>query len=83
MAQKQWLVNGVEFKAGDRVRVMRQIETNDENGMGDGVEWENNWVDEMDKYLGLEFEILDISPEGADISKTCFYLFPLAALDKV
>lgn len=84
MAQQQWFVNGVEFNVGDKVRVMRQVESFDPNGMGDGVEWENTWVDDMDRFLGLEFEISDFSPEGVDLSEeTCFYLFPLTALDKV
>ena len=77
--------NGVEFRPGDKVRVMRQVEESDPNGMGEGVPWDNCWVADMDNYLGLEFTIMDIDTFGVMFYSDTHvgYAFPLAALDKV
>lgn len=91
MSGKAWICNGVEFKEGDRVRVMRQEEDYAENGMGNGRAWCNNWVGEndegekgMDAYLGLEFEIAEITSCGAIfVSPEIGYAFPLTSLERI
>jgi hypothetical protein len=88
---KQWILNGVEYRVGNVVRVMRQVEDYDPNGMGDGMEWDNTWIASdgedlgMDEYLGLSFEIAEISEEGVffEGADACSYAFPLASLDKI
>lgn len=96
--ERKWIYNGVEFNVGDKVRVMRQEETDAPNGMGEGVQWLNSWVGPeagaffsaeergMDAYLGMEFEIEHISAEGVSFVGHCHnesYLFPLSSLDKI
>ena len=44
------------FKVGDKVRVVKRVETQDG--------WRNVWVDEMDFYIGKQFTIGDISSRG-------------------
>lgn len=87
-----WICNGVEFKVGDKVRVVRQVESFDPNGMGNGVEWENTWCSAdgdwkaMDGYLGLEFTIAEIESYGVTFETDLdglSYALPLAALEKV
>jgi hypothetical protein len=90
----RWIVAGQEFAVGNVVRVMRQVEDADPNGMGDGVKWENNWVGfygeagdntpyGMNKCLGMSFVIEDIEPEGVTFEGAgeLSFLFPLAAFD--
>jgi hypothetical protein len=64
---------------------MRQVDDLDPDGMGTEVQWENTWIDDMDKQLGLTFEIANISDEGIEFegASDISYLFPLAALDYV
>jgi hypothetical protein len=91
---KQWIVAGQEFAVGNVVRVMRQVEDLDPNGMGDGVAWPNTWVGfygeagdntpyGMNKCLGMSFVIADISEEGVEFEGAgeLSFLFPLACLD--
>jgi hypothetical protein len=92
---KQWILNGTEFAIGNVVRVMRQVQQDDPNGMGDGVAWNNNWVgidDDnscgpvgMNKHLGGTFVIADICDEGVEFegADEVSFLFPLASLDKI
>jgi len=95
---RKWVYNGVEFKVGDTVRVMRQEEDDAPNGMGDGIPWENSWIGgtveqslkgeyktDMDAFLGLEFVIEDIDFYGVTFedSSGYAYAFPLSSLDKV
>lgn len=72
---EQWVYNGVEFREGDRVKIVRDAEDYDPNGMGAGVTWKNGWIHtqkddglvypHMDGYIGLEFEIEFITEHGA------------------
>jgi len=86
-----WICNGVEFKEGDRVRVVSQEVDDAEDGMGTGCQWENAWIHDdlsgdkgMDAYLGLEFTIEEITVHGATFESTSIsYGFPLTALEKV
>lgn len=65
MQQKQkWIFDGAEFKAGDRV-IIHRIADEQDNGMGLGVEWENAWIDDMNRYIGNEYEISHIDERGA------------------
>lgn len=96
---RKWVCNGVEFKVGDKVRVMRRVKDNDPDGMGEGIPWQNNWIAAetgwagMDGFLGLTFEIEDITAEGATfvvaekyrkfVEHDAQYAFPLSCLDKV
>lgn len=94
MQNEVWVCNGQEFKVGDKVRVMRQVESFDPDGMGEGIRWANEWIPAedldwkaMDGYLGLEFVIESIDSHGA-VFETFeadgpSYAFPLKALDKV
>lgn len=81
---KQWISNGQEFKIGNIVRVMRQAETDAPDGMGEGRQWDNSYHEAMDAYLGLTFEIADISEQGVEFATEhdgCSFLFPLTSLD--
>ena len=86
---EQWIYNGVEFKVGDRVKVVSDAVTNDPNGMGAGVEWNNCWVHAtnedgylqmgMDGFISMEFEIHDIDEHGVYFSEES-YGFPLSCM---
>lgn len=91
--QAEWIYNGVEFKVGDRVKVVSDAPTADPNGMGVGIEWENSWVHaeylfgaaypHMDGYIGLEFVIEDIDETGVifeDGDGCVSYAFPLSCM---
>jgi hypothetical protein len=88
-----WVCNGVEFKVGDTVRVVREEQTGAPNGMGEGVKWENCWSGfdgntelGMDKWLGRKGTIEDISVEGVTFEMPddeLSYSFPLTSLEKV
>lgn len=90
---EQWIYNGVEFRIGDRVKVVSDAASYDQNGMGPGVKWLNGWENAfnyegrlhmgMDGYIGMEFEIEDISQEGVyfvGYSSENSYGFPLSSL---
>lgn len=83
MSRNTFVCNNVEFKVGDKVRVMREVETGDSNGMGEGQSWENSWEEGMTLCLGLEFEIENIYRDIGAEFKGGSYIFPLAALMKV
>lgn len=92
----QWAIDGQEFQVGNVVRVMRQVEDFDPNGMGEGFAWDNTWVgfdsdssaataEGMNKYLGMTFVIADISLEGVEFegASNLSFLFPLSSLQYV
>lgn len=76
MAYRSWEYNGVEFNPGDRVKVVRLEHDAAPNGMGSGIQWDNNWigrekdadgntvVDGMDGAIGHEFVINTIDERG-------------------
>lgn len=81
---KQWISNGQEYKIGNIVRVMRQAETGETDGMGEGQDWDNSYEEKMDAYLGLTFEIADICEQGVEFATEhngCSFLFPLTSLE--
>lgn len=96
MSEKKWVYNGEEFNVGDIVQVAF-IEYEHENKMGDGEDWENVWVDEMNFALGGIFEIAEIRQEGVEfvdyvehvplgqpvaMFQHLGYLYPLSSLVK-
>jgi hypothetical protein len=98
MQDQKWVVNGVEFGEGDKVKVARIEEDFAENGMGEGKKWNNTWAHAvgstwlgMDGYLGLEFVIASLDdvgvyfelPEGFADADYGSFAFPLTALDLV
>lgn len=82
-----WDYNGVVFEPGDRVRVVRFAETLETGGMGNGVDWDNCWIQgDMDDYIGLDFTIDNIYVEGVEFVETVGgwkYRFPLSVLVKI
>lgn len=82
----EWIYNGVEFQIGDRVKVVRDAEDGDPNGMGAGRSWNNGWIHAengyqlMDGYIGLEFEVADIDEHGVFFSEDHTYGFPLSCM---
>lgn len=77
----EWTYNGVEFKVGDKVKIVRQVESLAIGGMGDGKAWKNSWASSMSDSIGNVAEITSISILGAKLSTACFG-WPLAALEK-
>lgn len=92
-----WQYNGVEFKRGDKVRIVRLEAEFAPNGMGEGVRWENTWpnsfddgdiiVRGMDAFIGCEYEINDIDETGVyfveDEDHNNSYGYPLSALENI
>lgn len=92
MANDVWVYNGVEFKSGDKVKVVRFEETDAPNGMGEGKVWNNSWEPDMDKAISLEFEINHIDTSGAYFVVAAeydynfspiHYTYPLSVLEKI
>ena len=88
MADK-WIYNGVEFKSGDRVKIVRFEESFAPNAMGENIVWDNTWIEPcMDELIGSEGTIAWIENAGVwffDIvgETTIDYMFPLSVLEKV
>ncbi len=83
-----WIYNGVEFKAGDRVMVMRFVTDDEPDVMGEGREWNNVWVEDMNEAIFHQFEIMDISEEGVlfyeiEDFPASEYMYPLSVLKKL
>lgn len=88
MSERKWFYNGVEFEIGDRVMVDGIAETEQPDGMGDGIDWQNSWVEDMNDAIFKEFEIYDIDEAGVRFVEiegdwNTEYMFPLSALRKV
>lgn len=68
----KWIYNGVEFRVGDYVKVVRFAESGQKDGMGEGIDWDNTWVNcefydgGMDAAItrGYTFEIIEIDECG-------------------
>lgn len=82
MSDKKWICNGVEFKVGDKVKIVRKVASHCGNGMGEGVEWENIWEMSMDNYIGEIATIDYIGYAGVSFEEGG-YGWPLSALEKV
>jgi hypothetical protein len=83
-----WNYYGTLFRPGDKVRVVRIEEDEAPNGMGEGTIWHNSWPSEMDRAVGLVFEIDDIDEQGVHFaepehSPITWYAYPLSALEKI
>lgn len=50
-----------DFKAGDRVRVTRRLDTETD------PPWNNTWVHEMDRAVGLVGTVLHVAPNNKGI----------------
>lgn len=76
----KWTFNGVEFKVGDKVKIVRKVEGK-YGGMGHGKDWHNSWVSTMTRSIGKTDEITDITDNGVSLKGEGFG-WPLAALEK-
>jgi hypothetical protein len=73
-----------ELKIGDKVRVVRAVATDDKNGMGEGVEWQNSWVGEMDKMVGKTTTITGVCINNTGYAiADCGFSYPLACFEPV
>jgi hypothetical protein len=75
-----WKCNGVKFKVGGKVKIVRKVETHDKDGMGVGKEWMNSWNRSMKDYIGQKGRIESITDHGVSLEDTS-YSWPLAALE--
>jgi hypothetical protein len=65
---------GIEI--GDTVKVLRKASTH-ENG------WSNEWVEQMDVYVGGEYVVSNINPMFGYNLEIISYWFPFFVLEKV
>jgi hypothetical protein len=72
-----------EFKIGDRVKVVRQVPSNDPNGMGSGLPWHNSWNDCMDGFIGEEGVIEDFGQYNSGVNLGGCFNFPISSLELV
>lgn len=79
---KQIEYNGTLYAVGDKVRIERKVDTQDPDGMGAGKPWTNQWVENMDEYLGREGTLAIVTSVGVriNIDGRTGYSFPLKAL---
>ena len=68
-----------EFKVGDKVKIVREIPTDDPNGMGEGKKWDNSWNPLMSNEIGATSTITRIAPHGAQLEDGLRWWWPLAA----
>lgn len=74
--------DGVEFKVGDKVKVLSVGVSDDPNGMGPGVRYMNSWVRSMDDSVGKIFIIASITSNGVHFEQD--YLgYPLNVLENL
>jgi hypothetical protein len=92
LTQEKWELNGTEFRVGDKVMVYFPEADNAPNGMGEGIEWGNGWIDDMNYAVGGVFEIAAIEYTGvefvdyvdeATLHPHGGYHYPLSSLVKV
>jgi hypothetical protein len=76
----KWECDGVRFKVGDKVKIVRKVETHDKNGMGLGREWKNCWNPAMDGLIGESGKIGNITDQGAWVDDVSYY-WPLSSLE--
>lgn len=87
MQNDVWQYNGVDFRVGDTVKIVRLEEEEAPNGMGDGKVWQNAWAPAMDQTIGFTYEINDIDENGvhfvSDEDHDNWYAYPLSALENL
>lgn len=84
MSQTKWVSNGVEFQVGDKVKVVRTVRDDASNGMGDGVVWNNVWIDTMTESIGTIAIVIGIDKHGAYLNGDEFeFGWPLLALENL
>lgn len=71
VVEEAWVYNGVEFKPGDKALIAFRAAEHGEDfltkdGMGEGVDWDNIWVEEMDLAIGGVHEIERICEQGVE-----------------
>lgn len=78
------------IKVGDRVLVTHKTGSEDPNGMGLGLRWDNAWTHGMDAAIGEEFTVTELHGELGVAFQTNMggfgphsYMYPLASLQKV
>jgi len=76
------------LKVGDKVRVVRKVESYDVHGMGHGIMWRAKWPSDMDSAIGREFTVDSVdsvkSGNGVTLRHNNWnYNFPLSALELV
>lgn len=70
------------FNVGDHVRVTKRGVSFDENGMGTGYKWWNEWVDSMDQMVLGYYQITDYDQEmGYELGPRGF-CFPENVLER-
>lgn len=72
-----------DFKAGDKVKIVRKGVNYDENGMGEGVEWSNMWNADMDYYIGTTQMVDEVDECGVYFEDAGGYHFPITSLEKI
>lgn len=72
-----------DISVGSKVKIVREVKSNDPDGMGEGKEWRNSWTYRMSEALGKEGIVEFISGRtGVRIAGIPFS-YPLAALELV
>lgn len=71
----------MKFKIGDKVKVVRKVETHSFDGMGEGIEWGNSWTSKMNDSIGKTFIIRSYYPQGGYSFVGDINEYPEAALE--
>ena len=80
----KWTCGGVEFNEGDLVLICQREETDAEYGMGNAGVWHNNWLPEMDEFVGKQYVIADIDHHGVTFEgDENMYGYPLSCLENI
>jgi hypothetical protein len=76
----KWVYNGVEFKVGDKVKIIQKVEAHAKDGMGQDKEWMNCWNPEMTPLIQKKDKITSITDQGVGFEELGFF-WPLSSLE--